>query len=81
MTENQSRQQVCLALYNEKGRVVYQHWYSSLNSARASKSRLAYMFGYGYVWVIWAFDKEGNQLLLSSSRPLKFEFVKQNELL
>lgn len=78
---DKNQQQVCLALYNAQGKVVYQHWYSSLNSARASKSRLGYMFGCGYVWVLWCFDKEGNQLLLSSSRPLKFAFVKQNELL
>ena len=78
---DKNHQQVCLSLYNDSGKVIYQHWYSSLNSARASKSRLGYMFGFGFVWVLWAFDKAGNQLLLSSSRPLKFEFVKQNELL
>lgn len=76
----QNQQQVCLALYNDSGKVVYQHWYSSMNSARAAKSRLGYMFSYGSVWVLWAFDKDGNKLLLSSSRPLKFEFVKQSEL-
>lgn len=78
---DKNHQQVCLSLYNDKGKVVYQHWYSSMCSARTAKSRLGYMFGYGFVWVLWCFDKEGNQLLLSSSRPLKFAFVKQSELL
>ena len=75
------QQNVCLALYDEKGAVEFQHWYSTLNSARAIKSKLSYRFKSGYTWVIWTFDKEGQQLLLSSSRPLKFEWVKPAELI
>lgn len=75
------QQNVALCLYDDKGNVEFQHWYSSLGSARAVKSKLSYRFRPGYTWVMWTFDSAGNKLLLSSSRPLKFEWVKQSDLI
>lgn len=75
------QQNVCLCLYDDKGNVEFQHWYSSVNSARAIKSKLSYRFKSGYTWVIWSFDVKGNKLLLFSSRPLKFDWVEPVDLI
>ncbi len=69
-----------LTLYSCSGKVKYSRWYKNIRSARAVRSVLdrSALFKDGDTWVIWRFasSSDDTQLLLWSSRPLAFSFVR-----
>lgn len=74
------RKTLALELLDKNGSKLLK-WYSSTCAVRHAMQYHDKLTTDTSVWVCWTFDKEGNKLLLFSSRPLPFSYVEPSILI